>query len=103
MQAAKERHAALGATVLQDLSEFAMPALAAQASRAVAAMRIADVINPPFNLVISNVPGPRTPLFLGDAQMTAYYPVSVIADGLGLNITRPELSEQPRLRVAGLP
>ncbi|MGZ4665034.1 MAG: wax ester/triacylglycerol synthase domain-containing protein [Frankiaceae bacterium] len=45
------------------------------------------LINPPFNHVISNVPGPRTPLFLGDAQMTAYYPASAIADGLGLNVT----------------
>jgi hypothetical protein len=39
------------------------------------------------NLVISNVPGPRTPLYLAGAQLQANYPVSVIVDGVGLNIT----------------
>jgi hypothetical protein len=37
--------------------------------------------------VISNVPGPREPLYLAGARMLAYYPVSTITDGVGLNIT----------------
>ena len=41
----------------------------------------------PFNLVISNVPGPNTQVYLKGAKMTAYYPVSVVTDGQGLNIT----------------
>ena len=44
-------------------------------------------MNAPFNLVISNVPGPRHPLWLDTAQMQHYYPVSTIVDGQGLNIT----------------
>jgi hypothetical protein len=39
------------------------------------------------NLVISNVPGPRQPLFLAGAQLQASFPVSVVVDGVGLNIT----------------
>jgi diacylglycerol O-acyltransferase / wax synthase len=64
-----------------------MPALATRATRVAAQLRLADYVNPPYNLVISNVPGPRTPLYLAGARVTGYFPVSVVADGLGLNIT----------------
>ena len=46
-----------------------------------------DRLNPPFNVIISNVPGPRESLYCGGAEMQTYYPVSAIADGQGLNIT----------------
>lgn len=39
------------------------------------------------NLVISNVPGPAVPLYVGQARMTGYWPVSIVEHGLGLNIT----------------
>ena len=39
------------------------------------------------NLIISNVPGPQVPLYLAGMRMEAYYPVSAVAHGLGLNIT----------------
>ena len=42
---------------------------------------------PAWNLVISNVPGPQIPLYLAGARLEANYPVSVITDGMGLNIT----------------
>jgi hypothetical protein len=42
---------------------------------------------PAVNLVISNVPGPRESLYCAGAQLMAYYPVSTIIDGAGLNIT----------------
>ena len=42
---------------------------------------------PTWNLVISNVPGPQFPLYLAGARLEANYPVSVITDGMGLNIT----------------
>ena len=50
-------------------------------------MRIADRMNPPVNVVISNVPGPRSPLYLGEARLKHIYPVSTVADGMGLNMT----------------
>jgi hypothetical protein len=37
--------------------------------------------------VISNVPGPRQPLYSAGAMLKHYYPVSTIAEGQGLNIT----------------
>jgi len=42
---------------------------------------------PPTNIVISNVPGPRKPLYLGDAKLAAIYPVSVLIDYQAFNIT----------------
>jgi WS/DGAT/MGAT family acyltransferase len=43
---------------------------------------------PPLaNVVISNVPGPRAPLYLAGAKMLTYWPASIVEHGLGLNIT----------------
>jgi WS/DGAT/MGAT family acyltransferase len=87
MRAAKEQHQAIGAETLQDVTQFTVPALATRAARVAAQMRVMDYVNPPYNVVISNVPGPRTPLYLAGATVLGYYPVSVVADGLGLNMT----------------
>ncbi|HOW93084.1 MAG TPA: WS/DGAT domain-containing protein, partial [Mycolicibacterium fallax] len=42
---------------------------------------------PPFNLVISNVPGPREQLYWSGAKLVGNYPVSIVLDNLALNIT----------------
>jgi hypothetical protein len=44
-------------------------------------------VNPAINVVISNVPGPRQPLYAAGSRLLHYYPVSTIVDGQGLNIT----------------
>ena len=87
MRSAKQMQEAIPATLLQDFTQFATPALFAQAARIAARLRIADRMRPPFNLIISNVPGPREPLYCGGAQMKTYYPVSAVAEGQGLNVT----------------
>ena len=43
--------------------------------------------HPPFNLVISNVPGPRETLYLNGARLDEVYPVSIPTHYLALNIT----------------
>jgi len=42
---------------------------------------------PPFNLVISNVPGSREPLYWKGARLDGNYPLSIALDGQALNIT----------------
>lgn len=46
-----------------------------------------DYAPPPFNLIISNVPGPGEPLYWNGARMDGVYPLSVVMDGQALNIT----------------
>jgi diacylglycerol O-acyltransferase len=86
MGAAKDQHGALPATLLTDVAQFAMPALAGQAARLSARLRVLEFLKP-FNLIISNVPGPQVPLYYAGAELLALYPLSAIADGQGLNIT----------------
>lgn len=40
-----------------------------------------------FNVIISNVPGPREPLYWNGAKLDALYPASIVLDGQALNIT----------------
>ncbi len=84
---AKGQFDLMPADALGAMSDLAPPALATRAARLAARVRIADRTNPPANLVISNVPGPRTPLTLGGAKLKHYYPISTIVDGQGVNIT----------------
>src|SRR5204863_1571232 len=80
-----EHHKALPADLMQDAAVFFPPAVLARAARL--SFSLAAVRRPIWNLVISNVPGPQFPLYCTGAQILANYPVSVITDGLGLNIT----------------
>jgi WS/DGAT/MGAT family acyltransferase len=83
---AKAQHAAIPPGLVENITDFAPPALAARAARVVFATGLLHRL-PPFNLVISNVPGPDVQAYLGGAKLLAYYPVSVVTDGQGLNIT----------------
>ncbi len=75
------------ADALQDFARFSPPAVFTQAAALATRMKLADRMNSPVNLVISNVPGPRQPLYLGSARLDHYYPVSTVTEGMGLNIT----------------
>jgi diacylglycerol O-acyltransferase / wax synthase len=83
----KERHRALPAELLQDANHFIPPAVFARAARATFALSVSSPGRPTWNLVISNVPGPQIPLYCAGARLDANYPVSVITDGMGLNMT----------------
>jgi len=85
MLTAKEIHRALPAQLLQDATQFIPPAVFARAARVT--FSLAATRRPVWNLVVSNVPGPQVPLYCAGAEVVANYPVSVITDGMGLNIT----------------
>ena len=42
---------------------------------------------PPFNIIISNVPGAREPMYWNGARLDGNYPLSIALDGQALNIT----------------
>jgi WS/DGAT/MGAT family acyltransferase len=87
MRIAKEQHAALPADVLTDITQFSPPGLTALGARRASRVGVADLANPPFNVTISNVPGPQHPLYCAGFRQAALHPVSIVTDGLGLNIS----------------
>ena len=85
-QVAKAQQAAIPQGLVDQISDFAVPALTARAARVVFATGLLHRL-PAFNVTISNVPGPNVRVYLCGARLIAHYPVSVVADGQGLNIT----------------
>lgn len=87
MQRAKRAHELVPAAELVDLTQYSAPVLATAAVRLASRLRLADRVTLPFNVVISNVPGPRQPLYFAGAKLCHQFPVSIVTDGQGLNIT----------------
>jgi diacylglycerol O-acyltransferase len=50
-------------------------------------LRMQGIVRPPYNVIISNVPGPRTTHYWNGAQLLGTYPLSIPINGMALNIT----------------
>ena len=87
MNAAKRQFELVPADTMMQATQITSPVIAASAIRLVGRLKLADRINSPVNVIISNIPGPREPLYFAGAKLDAYIPVSTISDGIGLNIT----------------
>lgn len=86
MEEAKRQFETVPATILQDLSAVLPAALQGLATRAL--FRMAAMPGLPFNLFVSNVPGPQMPLYVAGARVLGIYPVSAVTDMTGaLNVT----------------
>ncbi|MDO5504316.1 MAG: wax ester/triacylglycerol synthase family O-acyltransferase, partial [Actinomycetia bacterium] len=83
---AKKSQAFIPQGLVDEVIDFAPPALVARAAKMYFASHVFNRV-PPFNVVISNVPGPPVPVYAAGALLLGHYPVSVVADGLGLNLT----------------
>jgi diacylglycerol O-acyltransferase / wax synthase len=83
---AKQHSSAIGATLLQDWTQFAAPAVFGAAMRVYAASRLSGA-RPVLNLVVSNVPGPQVPLYYLGCEVGAMYPIGPVFHGAALNIT----------------
>jgi WS/DGAT/MGAT family acyltransferase len=73
----KESRQALGGEMLTAISEWTVPNLLVQAVRLASRTR-------PYNLVVTNVPGPQIPLYLQGALMRTAYPVVPLFEGFAL-------------------
>jgi len=79
MRDLKESRQALGGRVLTQISEWTVPNVLVQAVRL-------SVRSRPYNLVVTNVPGPQIPLYFLGAPMRASYPVAPLSPGQALNV-----------------
>ncbi|AWH00900.1 WS/DGAT/MGAT family O-acyltransferase [Rhodococcus ruber] len=82
MQVAKDRVAALGPVPsLVVTAPSILPTILAPM------LPFDPGLRPGYNLPISNVPGPRTELYWNGAHLEEMYPVSIVYDGMALNVT----------------
>ena len=84
---AKKMQRALGMKMLEDWVQFTPPAPFSAFMRAYSHLRGADYHPAPFNVVVSNVPGPTVPVWIAGARLTDLYSVGPILQGIGLNVT----------------
>lgn len=99
---AKQHSSAIGATLLQDWTQFAAPAVFGVAMRVYAASRLSGA-RPVHNLVISNVPGPQVPLYYLGCEAKSMYPLGPIFHGSGLNITVMSLNGKLDVGIVSCP
>ncbi|HZC52457.1 MAG TPA: WSD1 family O-acyltransferase, partial [Mycobacterium sp.] len=83
---AKQHSSAIGASLLQDWSQFAGASVFGIAMRLYARTRLTESM-PVHNLVVSNIPGPQSSLYFLGCEVKAMYPLGPIFHGSGLNIT----------------
>lgn len=72
---------------LSALQVLAVSALNVAPTPIVSALGGGEGLRPPFNITISNVPGPRQDLYLNGARLQGVYPASIPYHGQALNIT----------------
>ena len=75
---------AIGARLMTDYSQFIPARLAALAARVYTAAGTAERGTPSFNCVVTNVPGPQTPLYMSGARLDRLFGMGPISDGVGL-------------------
>ncbi len=82
--AAKEHTAALGPTLLHDWTQFGGPTMFGAAMRLLPRI---PINRSAYNLILSNIPGPRDQLYFLGCRVGAMYPLGPIIGDAGLNIT----------------
>ncbi len=84
---AKAEQDLLGIETFQEWVEYTPPRLFSWIVRQYSRFDVAEHHPPPVNVVVSNVPGPREPLYADGARLDELYSVGPILEGVGLNIT----------------
>jgi WS/DGAT/MGAT family acyltransferase len=80
----KEFANALGARTLVDMADLMPGGLVGLGARTSARLSLANRMSPVFNTTVTNMPGPRRPLYFAGAELVAMYGAGMITDGMGL-------------------
>ncbi|WP_439131882.1 WS/DGAT/MGAT family O-acyltransferase [Polaribacter sp.] len=82
----KTRHKAVGAKALAKMADAVPFGLANLASGLYSKYNIKEFHRPPFNVTITNVPGPQMPLYLRGHKILSIFGLTPVLDGFGLII-----------------
>lgn len=86
-RAAKTQHQILGPDTFSQLADVTPPSFIAALGALESRFNVLGRIPPACNLIVSNFPGPRFPLYCAGARMVAAYPMGPLGLGTALNIT----------------
>ena len=64
-------------------------------------LKMSGLVKPPYNVTISNVPGPRTTQYFNGMKLVGTYPMSIPIDGMALNITCNSYADQMAFGLTG--
>jgi diacylglycerol O-acyltransferase len=98
--AAKDHTAAMGPTLLHDWTQFGGPTMFGAAMRLLARI---PINRSAYNLILSNVPGPRHQLYFLGCRVNTMYPLGPLIGDAGLNITVMSLNGELGIGIIGCP
>jgi len=84
---AKAMHRALGDTMVMRVADALPPGIFGAAVRAYGATALPSMLRPPFNAVVSNVPGPPMTLYSSGARVLSCYLFGPLIQSVALDIT----------------
>jgi hypothetical protein len=94
----KKQRGAVAPTILMDVAELVPSVVGRMMATVYRALNISSRHAPLFNCVVTNVPGPRDPLYMAGAKMISNFGIGPIFDGVGL--IHPVLSYDDSITIA---
>jgi diacylglycerol O-acyltransferase / wax synthase len=85
--AAKHEQRIFGESTMVRVAEMLDPMSLSVTMELYSRAGLADRHRPAINAVVSNVPGPPVPIYLGGAEALRLYPMGPVVEGVGLNLT----------------
>jgi diacylglycerol O-acyltransferase len=86
-QTSRQRFQDTKELISTDISVFGAPLMMGGLTRLASRTHVYDVLPPLMNVVVSNVPGPRQPMYCGGVAALHYFPLSIPYHNCALNIT----------------
>jgi WS/DGAT/MGAT family acyltransferase len=86
-QVAKEAHAQAGAGLLSSVATLIPKVAVGPAMRVASPLRLARMVPPIANVMVSSLRGPEAPLFASGARVSSIFPLGPVIEGIGLSIT----------------
>lgn len=86
-EVSKAARAAMGSDVVVEWQGYTPAPLFAWVTHLAARTGLVNRMPPPINCIVSNVAGPRRPLYVAGVPLQAIYSVGPILEGVGLNVT----------------